>query len=71
MNTLLLSKQDAAQLLGISMRTLDHLISKHELPTRRIGRRVLIARSGLESFVNAKTTNENRQPEHGTGFAAP
>lgn len=51
MDTLLLSRHEAARLLGISLRTLDHLIQRGEITTRRIGKRVLIARSALESFA--------------------
>lgn len=51
MDTLLVSKQEAARLLGLSLRGLEHLISRNEIPTRRIGRRVLIARCALESFA--------------------
>jgi len=55
METLLLSKQDAARMLGVSIRSLEHLVSRQEIPTRRIGRRVLIARSAIESFAKANT----------------
>jgi hypothetical protein len=47
----LLSKQDAAQALSVSVRTNNYLIGNDELPTRRIGRRTLIPRSGLELFA--------------------
>jgi len=60
MDTLLLSKQEAAHMLGLSIRSLEHLVSRGEIPTRRIGKRVLILRSAIESF--AKTDNpENIQ----------
>jgi len=55
--TMLLGKREAARTLSISIRTLDGLIAAHELPTRRIGRRVLIARRHLEQFA----LNEGRQ----------
>jgi excisionase family DNA binding protein len=48
--TMALSKQDAARMLGISLRTIDRLIALKELPVRRLGRRVLIARASLENF---------------------
>lgn len=48
--TIALSKQEAAQMLGISLRTIDLLIALKELPVRRLGRRVLIPRGSLESF---------------------
>ncbi len=57
MDTLLLSKHEAARLLGLSIRSLEHLISRKEIPTRRIGRRVLIARSAVESFAQARNSD--------------
>lgn len=48
--TIALSKQDAARMLGISLRTIDRLIALKELPVRRLGRRVLIPRTSLEHF---------------------
>jgi excisionase family DNA binding protein len=61
MNPLLLSKHEAAQLLGVSVRSLEHLISRGEIPTRRIGRRVLICRSALESFAKTDSPPENHR----------
>lgn len=58
MDTLLLSKQEAARMLGISLRSLEHLISRREIPTRKIGRRVLIARAAVESFARAQNSDE-------------
>ncbi len=45
------TKRDAAQMLGVSLRTIDRLIALKELPVRRLGRRVLIARTSLENFL--------------------
>jgi excisionase family DNA binding protein len=59
MDTLLLSKHEAARLLGISIRSLEHLISHKEIPTRRIGRRVLITRTAIESFARAQNSHES------------
>lgn len=58
MDTLLLSKQEAARMLGVSIRSLEHLISRQEIPTRKIGRRVLIARSAVESFARVQNSSE-------------
>ena len=49
--TLLLSRRSAAALLSISLRTLDSLVGRHELSTRRIGRRVLFERRILAQFA--------------------
>ena len=46
-----LSKQEAARTLGVSLRTIDRLISVKELRVRRLGRRVLIPRASLERFL--------------------
>jgi excisionase family DNA binding protein len=61
MDTLLLSKQEAARMLGVSIRSLEHLISRQEIPTRKIGRRVLIARTAVESFAKAQNTDESSE----------
>jgi len=61
MDTLLLSKQEAARILGISIRSLEHLIYRQEIPTRKIGRRVLLARSAVESFAGAQNSSETTE----------
>ena len=48
---ILLSKRQAAQVLSISIRTLDKLILSKKLPIRKIGRRVLMSRSSIERFA--------------------
>jgi excisionase family DNA binding protein len=58
MDTLLLSKNEAARLLGLSLRSLDHIISRGEIQIRRIGRRVLIPRAAVESFAKTENSNE-------------
>jgi excisionase family DNA binding protein len=50
---LLHSKTEAAQMLNVSLRTIDNLIAFKELPVRRIRRRVLIPHSALLSFARA------------------
>jgi excisionase family DNA binding protein len=50
-NKLLVSRIEAAQLLSISERGVDYLISTNRLPTRRIGGRVLISVADLRSYV--------------------
>ncbi len=47
-----LSKQEAAHMLGVSLRTIDRLIALKELQVRRLGRRVLIPRTALENFMH-------------------
>ena len=50
---LLLSRRDAAQVLSISQRALDYLVANQRLPSRRIGKRVLIPVAYLRKFARA------------------
>jgi excisionase family DNA binding protein len=47
---LLVGRQKAAWTLGVSVRSLDYLIAKGELPSRRIGRRILIPHASLVAW---------------------
>jgi len=51
---ILLSKRQAAQVLSISIRTLDKLILTKRLPVHKIGRRVLISQASMERFVGGE-----------------
>ena len=51
MDKLLYSKRSAAEMLSVSLRKLDSLIATNQIPVRRLGKRVLIARDALEQFV--------------------
>jgi excisionase family DNA binding protein len=48
---LLFSRKRTAATLGVSVRTVDYLIESRQLPTRRIGRRILIPYSAILRFV--------------------
>ncbi|MDE3105792.1 MAG: helix-turn-helix domain-containing protein [Acidobacteriota bacterium] len=48
---ILVSREEAAQLLSISQRGLDYLVSSRRLPTRRIGGRVLIPTAELRKYA--------------------
>jgi len=63
---LLISKRDAAAMLGLSVRSLENLIALKELPSRRIGRRRLIERQALERFVRRdhRTRRDVSSPSH-------
>ncbi len=50
---LALSKLQAARMLGVSIRTVDRLIALKQLPVRRLGRRVLIARNSLQGLLRS------------------
>ena len=43
---------EAAQLLGVSLRTIDRPIALKELQVRRLGRQVLIPKTALESLMH-------------------
>lgn len=55
---LLVSRDEAAQMLSISQRGLDYLIANRRLPTRRIGGRVLIPVAELRKYARGD------HPEH-------
>ena len=52
----LFNRKEAALSLGISVRSLDYLISRRELETRRIGKKVLVPRESLRKFARANHT---------------
>lgn len=52
----LLGRADAAKLLGVSVRTVDTLISNGDLPAVRIGKAVRIRPSALDYLVEARET---------------
>jgi excisionase family DNA binding protein len=60
---ILVSKIEAAKLLGICLRTVDSLIANKQIPCRKIGRRTLIPFSALLAFARRDhvTTTELAQ----------
>jgi excisionase family DNA binding protein len=64
---ILISKREAAAMLGLSVRTLENLISIKELPARRIGSRCLVERLVLERF--ARRDHQTRQERKGNDNA--
>lgn len=44
---------EAARRLGLSARTVATLVSRHELPSRKVGRRRIIPVTALEAFVRS------------------
>jgi excisionase family DNA binding protein len=55
----LLTRQDAAQALGICLRAVDEAIASGDLEIVCIGRSVRIRPSALESFIEARVTRRN------------
>lgn len=47
------SKTEAAEALGLSLRTIDNLIAGKTLTARRIGRRVVIPVTGLQALIRS------------------
>jgi len=52
MERLAVGRVEAAQMLGVSVRTLDSMLSRKELRGRRIGRRIVFAVEDLKKFLN-------------------
>jgi excisionase family DNA binding protein len=60
MAKLLFSKRETADALGVSLRTVDNLISRKELAVRHVGRRVLVPFDTLQQF--AKRDHRTKVP---------
>ena len=58
----LLTRQQAAASLGVSLRTIDNLATSGDLPTIRIGAAVRIRPSALEYFCEAHESSKPRRP---------
>lgn len=48
---LLVSKKQAALMLGLSVRSIENFVARKQLVPRRVGRRVLFSRESLEQFA--------------------
>ena len=60
LDPLLVSKRDAAALLGVCLRSVDNYIATKELLARRLGKRVLIPYSALLAFARRDHVNPAR-----------
>jgi excisionase family DNA binding protein len=49
------SRREAADMLRVSLRTVDYLLASGELRSRRIGRRVVIPRMEVERLLRRDT----------------
>jgi excisionase family DNA binding protein len=58
---LLLSKNEAAKVLGVSVRTIENLLRRCDLPSVPIGRRRMIPVNALTVFVRRRTTHAGRE----------
>ena len=63
MEQILVSRQDAAKALSVSVRSVDYMIARGELPARKLGKRTLIPRAALEKFARGSeaATGAERQ----------
>ena len=61
---LLLSKRSTAATLGISVRTLENLVSVREIIPRRIGKRVLFEAREVERFVRRDHPTKPQRKEN-------
>ncbi len=62
---LLFSKKEAAQLLSLSVRSVDYLLTNGELESRRVGRKVLIPKSALTRFVGSDHPTRSKGKNRG------
>ena len=53
MDKLLVSQEEAAQLLSISKRSVEYLVAQRQLSTRRIGTRALIPIEEVRKFARS------------------
>jgi excisionase family DNA binding protein len=58
MEQLLLSRKEAAVVLGVSVKTVLALAKRRQLTIKRIGRRALVTRRSLEEFADVGNTKE-------------
>jgi len=55
MERILCSKKEAAAALGCCVRTIENLVNRKLLDSRRVGRRRMIPRAALERFAKRDT----------------
>ncbi len=55
----LLTRPQAARVLSVGLRTLDHLLASGDLPVVRIRGAVRIRYSAIESFLDARESRQN------------
>lgn len=58
---LLLSISEAAEILSISRRTVENLLARRDLESRKIGSRRLIVRASLERLGRQRKEVQNRR----------
>ena len=51
-NKIIYTAEETSKLLGIGMNKIYELLSNGEIPARRVGRKYLISKKGLEIWLN-------------------
>lgn len=64
MSEIFLTREETAQVLRLSVRTVDSLIGRRELVVRRVGRRVLIPTDEVKRFA---ASTESSLGQNGAG----
>ena len=64
MKELVVTREEAAEALRLSLRTVDKLLAAGEMSVRRVGRRVLIPRSEIERFAGEHAAASSAQSKH-------
>jgi excisionase family DNA binding protein len=65
----LLNRREAGTLLGVSLRTVDELISTGDIPVVRLGRSVRIRPSALDYLIEARESRVNPRKTFNKGGA--
>lgn len=63
---LALAVDEVAEALGVSARTVERLIASGELPSKKLGRRRLVAVAALERFLADTDHSEGGHCDNGT-----
>lgn len=66
-NAPLLNRKESGTILGVSLRTVDELISTGDLPVVRLGRAVRIRPSALDYLIEARETRTNPRKQSKKG----
>jgi excisionase family DNA binding protein len=53
---------EVAELLGISRTSAYECVHRGEIPSLRLGRRLLVTRAGFEQLLQSNSTGSNRAP---------
>jgi hypothetical protein len=59
---ILIDKKNAAQALGICVRSLEYLANTKQIATRKVGRRRLVVYASLKSFARHDTPKIHKTP---------